>query len=149
MNRQIYQTKRIYLVAEMQKETALDVIRNAPIPIEVVVREKQTLRKNDQNALMWAGALKDIAEQAWIDGKQYSAEVWHEHFKREHLPEEYEEGIMKEGYKKWDYLPNGDRVLVGSTTDLLTKGFSIYLEKVYADGANLGVRFRAREYEYF
>lgn len=149
MNRPKYETKKLYLVAIMQRDTAIEVIKNAPIdpaePLEVIIRERTKTRLNEQNALMWAGALKDISTQAWVAGKQFSAEVWHEHFKREYLPEEYKEGITKDGYKKWDYLPNGDRVLVGSTTQLLTRGFSDYLEQIYAFGAGLGIKFSAIE----
>jgi hypothetical protein len=142
-----YKTRVIYLAGDMQKETAMLAIKNAPVdmamPLEVVIRPRQPLRKPDQNALMWSGPLKDIAEQAWVNGRTYSAEVWHEHFKRDFLPEEYIEGITKEGYRKWDISPSGDRVLVGSTKDLTKKGFSDYLEQVYAFGAGLGVQFSA------
>lgn len=145
MNRNKYQTRHIMLVGEMQKATAKHLIDNAPMdtqhPIECVIREAIKPRKLDQNSLMWAGALKDIAEQAWVNGRTYTAEVWHEHFKREHLPEQFEDGITKEGYIKWSILPNGDKVLIGSTTNLTVKGFSEYLEKVHADGANMGVLF--------
>lgn len=149
MNRPKYQTKHIMLVGEMQKETAKLMIDNAPMdaihPIEVVIREFSKPRKLDQQKLMWVGALKDISEQAWYQGKQFSADVWHETYKRLYLPEEYQEGITQEGYKKWDYLPSGERVLVGSTTKLTTKGFSEYLEQVYADGAGMGVKFHTIE----
>jgi hypothetical protein len=47
-------------------------------------------------------------------------------------------------WKKWDYTPNGDRILVGSTTDLTVKGFSQYLEQVHAFGSSLGVMFHVR-----
>ena len=149
MKRENFMTRSLLLVGSMQAETAIQVIRNAPLdpirPIEVLIREQPQKRKPDQNAAMWAGPLKDIAEQAWINGRRFSEDVWHEHFKREHLPEEFEEGITKEGYRKWDHTPKGERVLVGSTTDLLVKGFAIYLEKVIADGANMGVMFSAPE----
>jgi hypothetical protein len=145
MTRPKYQTRHIMLVGEMQKETAKILIDNAPMdavhPIEFVIREAVKPRKPDQNALMWTGPLKDIAEQAWWNGKQYTAEVWHETYKRLYLPEEEAEGITKAGYKKWDYMPNGERVLVGSTTQLTVKGFAIYMEQLYADGAKMGVRF--------
>lgn len=51
-------------------------------------------------------------------------------------------------YKKWDYMPNGERVLVGSTTDLSKYGFGQYLEQIYANGASLGVMFSADERMY-
>ena len=64
--------------------------------------------------------------------------------KSDFLPEEFEEGITKEGYRKWDYTSSGDRFLVGSTTDLTVKGFAIYLQQVEAFGANLGVMFNIK-----
>jgi len=145
MKRPQFITRTILLVGNMQAETAKQVISNAPIdpvkPLEIVIREQQKKRKQDQNALMWSGVLKDIAEQAWVNGRTYSAEVWHEWAKKEFLPEEYVEGLTKDGYKKYGFSPNGERVLVGSTTQLTVKGFSEYLEKLIAYGASLGVMF--------
>ena len=138
--------RKILLIGEQQVRLACNLIQNVPIdrdnPLEVVVREKQKVRKLDQNALMWVGPLKDIAEQAWVDGMQFSDIVWHEHFKRKYLPEEYDPELCKEGYRKWDYTPSGEKVLVGSTTQLTIKGFAQYMEQIYADGADLGVMFR-------
>lgn len=149
MTRPKYQTRHIMLIGDMQRSTAKILIDNAPMdvmhPIECVIREAIKPRKIDQQKLMWVGALKDISEQAWVSGRQYSADVWHEHFKREYLPETYIEGETQECYEKWAYLPNGERVLIGSTTKLTTKGFSKYLEQVYAFGAGLGVRFSTVE----
>lgn len=142
-----YETRKLYLANNMVRDTAIQLLQNAPIdplqPLEVIIREKAKTRGNDANALMWAGALKDISEQAWVDGRQYSAEVWHIFFKGKHLPESETEGMTREGYRKWDVTPSGERVLVGSTTQLTTKGFSEYLERIHADGANMGVLFRS------
>jgi hypothetical protein len=121
------------------------VLRNLPIdaekPLEVVFREEPKVRKPDANAAMWAGPLRDIATQGFIRGKQYSADCWHEFFKREYLPEEFDPEQCREGYRKWDHTPNGDRVLVGSTTQLTVKGFAIYMTQVEAFGAGIGVMF--------
>lgn len=148
MTRPRFLEKKVYLLGTMQRDIAKQIIDNCPLdkeqPLEVVIREKTRSRKLDQNALMWAGPLKDIAEQVWIDGKQFSDVVFHEHFKREHLPEEFDPELCKEGYRKWDVTPSGERVLVGSTGDLTVKGFSQYLEQVYAFGASHGVQFTAR-----
>lgn len=145
MSRPKYQTRHIMLVGEMQKSTAKILIDNAPMdavhPIEFVIREAVKPRKADQNALYWSGPLADIANQAWVQGRTFSAETWHEHFKREFLPESHIEGMTKEGYQKWDIAPSGERVLIGSTTDLTVRGFSEYLEQIYAYGASLGVKF--------
>lgn len=147
-----YQTRTILLTGQMQVETCLQAIKNAPIDpiksIEVAIREQVKTRKLTQNNLLWAGALNDIANQAWVNGRQFSADVWHEFMKRQFLPEEHIEGITKEGYRKWDYDPNGERILIGSTTQLTTGGFSDYLEQVYSYGANLGVLFTASRGEY-
>lgn len=140
-----FQTRRIVLLGDTQRQAVCALANNAPPGIEVVFREASKPRTADQNALMWAGALTDMEKQAWVAGRQYTAEVWHEHFKREYLPEEAEEGITKDGYRKWAYLPTGERVLVGSTTMLTKRGFSEYLEKIYAFGAGLGVQFGVNE----
>ena len=146
--RQKLQTSSIHLVGETQREAAVARVMNLPLdphePIEIVFREKQKIRKPDANALMWVGPLKDISEQAWVNGRQFSDEVWHEHFKREFLPEDDDpniEELAKDGYRKWDIGVTGERVLVGSTTELTRKGFSIYLQQVEAFGASLGVMF--------
>lgn len=80
-----------------------------------------------------------------VGRRTYDKEVWHEYFKREFLPEQSDGELTKEGYLKWAFLPNGDRVLKGSTTDLTVKGFARYLEQVYAFGAQHGVQFGERD----
>lgn len=147
-----FQLRTFRLVGIDQRDRLLALVGNLPIdtqkPLEVVIREEKKARKLDQNALYWAGPLRDIAEQAWVHGRQYSAEVFHEYFKREFLPDpdhsDFDDTNVKDGYRKWADMPNGMRVLVGSTTQLTVKGMSAYLEQVYAAGANLGVQFSER-----
>ncbi len=145
--RQKFQQRTFRLIGRQQVEGLLALVRNLPVdahkPLEVIIREEKKSRTMDQNALMWSGPLRDIAEQAWVEGRQYSAEVWHEFFKREFLPNASGEGT-KDGYQKWVDLPTGVTVLVGSTTQLTVRGMSDYLEQVYAYGASLGVQFGAR-----
>lgn len=153
MTREKFPTRTIRLVGEPQIKTALLLIPNLPVdpkkPLELVIREEVKARKITQNDLMWAGPLKDISEQAYVDRRRYSDVVWHEHFKEQYLPDEtspdFDPDFVKDHltYKKYDLTPAGKRVLVGSTTELSIKGFALYLEQVYADGANLGVQFRA------
>ena len=157
MKREKFQTRTIRLVGEQQVNTALALLPNLPIdakkPLELVIREEVKARKLDQNALMWVGPLKDISEQAYVEGRRFSDVVWHEHFKEQYLPDETQPGFDSElvkdpaKYKKYDVTPSGNYVLVGSTTELSIKGFAIYLEQVYADGANLGVQFSANPKE--
>lgn len=136
------------LIDDSTRQRIVNAVLNLPLdplrPLEIVVREEQKKRKPDQNALLWAGPLRDIAEQAFFDNKQYSAEVWANFFKRELLPEDYDPELCMEGYQKWDIDPGGERVLVGSTKQLTVKGFSQYLEAIYAFGAHRGVQFSAR-----
>lgn len=145
MKREKYPTKTIVLIGSMQKDTARILLEQAPIdmhkPLELVIREQQKARKLDQNALMWVSQLADISAQAYVNGRTFSAEVWHEFFKREYLPEEYDHELCNEGYRKWDYAPDGERVLIGSTKELTIKGFAQYLTQIEAHGASLGVMF--------
>ncbi len=89
--------------------------------------------------------MTDIANQAYIQGRRYSAEVLHEFCKREFLPEEFDPELCLDGYVKWAYDPLGNRILIGSTTQLTVKGYSQYLEAVFAFGGNLGVQFSSKE----
>ena len=147
--RQPYPTAQILLRGELQRNTALAKISQAPLdeerPLEFILREWSKPRKKSQNDLMWASQLKDISEQAYVEGRTYSPEVWHELFKREFLPNEYDPELTKDGYRKWDTDPKGFPILVGSTTQLTVKGFAQYLTQIEAYGANLGVIFGVRE----
>ncbi len=145
-----FPTRKIRLLTQVQRDTAVAALLNAPLdsakPLEFLLREEVRARKPDQNALYWAGPLRDIAAQGYVGGRTYTAEVWHEHFKREFLPESYDPELCKrEDYRKWDYTPGGERILVGSTTDLTVRGFSLYLTQVEAYAATeLGVVFHVR-----
>jgi len=96
----------------------------------------------EQRALMWI-RIGEIAVQAWVGGRQYTAETWHIQFKREFLPEE--DGPSKrcrKNYRKWDFTPDGERILAGSTEGLTMFGKAEYLTQVMAYGASeLGVHF--------
>lgn len=148
MTRPKFKTRKILMRGETQVATLLALVPNLPLdpenPIEVVIREQVKVRTLPQQARMWIGPLADIEKQAWLLGRQFSAEAWHEHFKAQFLPEAYDEELTKEGYVKWDIDPAGNRVLIGSTTQLTKKGFAQYLEQVYAAGAGLGVQFGER-----
>lgn len=144
-----FTTRRLVLVGDSQRDAAITLLQNVPLGLEVLIREPVKVRSPDQNALMWTGPLRDISEQAYVGGRRYSAEVWHESLKRDYLPEDDAPDLcelVKDPltWRKWDMTPNGERVLIGSTTQLTKKGFSMYLEQVEAYGAMLGVQFSAR-----
>ena len=143
-----FSSRTIVLVDEQRRSLALAMVQNAPIGIEIVAREVVKARKPDQNARMWRGPLRDMEESAWFNGRQYSADVWHEYMKREYLPEDDDVDLARKvkdvsKWHKWAYTPKGDRILVGSTTQLTVRGFAEYMEAIYAFGAGLGVMFSA------
>lgn len=147
MKRQAFNERKLYLVGQVQRDTLLALIPNLPLdserPLEVVIRERVKARKLSQQALLFAGPMRDISEQAWFEGRQFSVEVLHDFCKRQFLPEDFDPELCKEGYVKWDIDPLGERILVGSTTELTVRGYSDYIEQVYAFGASLGVEFHA------
>lgn len=85
-------------------------------------------RTKPQNRRYWGkGVLAQIAEQAVVGGRLYSAEVWHEQFKRQFI------GVME--------LPDGS-VQGMSSTELSTAEFSDFCTQVEAHAAQeLGVTF--------
>lgn len=71
-----------------------------------------------QNKRYWGnGILSQISKQATVNGRLFSAETWHEQFKRMFI------GVIE--------LPNGD-VIGKSSTDLDTQEFSEFSDKVEA-----------------
>lgn len=89
-----------------------------------------SLRKRTpkQNRRYWGrGVLAQIAEQATVGGKLYSAETWHEVFKRQFI------GV--------DELPNGE-VIGKSSKTLTTAEFCNFCDQVEAFACtDLGVVF--------
>jgi len=140
-----FETRTIFLRSQVQRDTLLALIPNLPLdvakPLMVTIETFKEKRKLDANAAYWAGPLRDISQQAWLDGRQFSPEVLHEYFKEQFLPEEYIEDECLKGYRKWEFDPAGNRKLVGTSTMLTKKGFAIFMEQVTAFGASLGVQF--------
>jgi hypothetical protein len=85
-------------------------------------------RTKPQNARYWGGGvLTQIASQVTANGKLFSAETWHEQFKRQFI------GVIE--------LPDGS-VQGMSSTDLNTAEFSEFCTKVEAYACtDLGVTF--------
>lgn len=92
-------------------------------PVAVMVSEHKARRSSPQNRLYWA-VLREIAEDVWIDGKQYSDNAWHEHFKRQFI------GIEE--------LPGGASAGI-SAASLSVPEFTAYLERVMQFAAEHGV----------
>jgi hypothetical protein len=85
-------------------------------------------RTKPQNRRYWGrGVLAQIAEQATVGGKRFSAETWHEQFKRQFI------GVIE--------LPSGE-VIGKSSTGLSTAEFCAFSDRVEAFAAvDLGVTF--------
>lgn len=100
-------------------------------PLRIILTSEERKRNNQANRFYWGAVLRNIAEQAWVNGQQFSAEVWHEHYAR------------KFGVCEDVTLPNGEVIVRRkSTTDMSEKEFSEYTTRVQADAAsNLGVEF--------
>lgn len=99
-------------------------------PLRVIVTEDEKKRTTQANAFYWGAVLTAIAEQVWIDGKQYGKDVWHEHFAGRHLP--HTEIVT----------PFGEIISRRkSTTELTVSEFSDYLHRVQSDAVGMGVIF--------
>lgn len=106
-------------------------------PLKFVGSVHRDKRSDKSNRYMWAAVLKPVSEQAQHNGKRYSEDKWHEAFKEAFLPE-----VCAAGIDKWEYLPNGSRRLLMSTTDLDEAEMHEYLQAVQAHAAaELGVVF--------
>lgn len=100
-------------------------------PLRVIVTAEEAPRHAQQNRFYFGAVLKAISEQAWIDGRQFSKDAWHEYFAhRFGISEELE-------------LPSGEIILRRKSTTQMTVGeFSEYLNQIQAyAAAELGVEF--------
>lgn len=100
-------------------------------PLRVIVTSDEKKRNAEQNRFYWGVALRDISEQAWIDGKQFDKDAWHEYFSR------------KFGVCEDLTLPDGEIITRRKSTTQMNVGeFSTYVNQVQAWAANhLGVEF--------
>ena len=134
----------ITLHAESQRESCRRIIDNLPLDgsMQVVIRPYVKPGSQAQRGAYWAVRLAEIADQAWLDGRQYPAPVWHEYLKQRFLPDYHDDEITLPGYVKWMEMPGGELKMVGSTEKLTAKGRSEYIGWVEAFCAlELGVRF--------
>ena len=83
-------------------------------PLQIVVTEYRKARSSEQNRRSWA-LLNQISAEAWIDGKQFSADAWHEYAKRKFI------GVEE--------TPGGGSVGI-STTTLSVQDFATYMTRV-------------------
>ncbi|WKN20836.1 recombination protein NinB [Azotobacter vinelandii] len=98
------------------------LMRDAGTGYELVLRPLKSKRSVDQNRRYHA-MLRDLAAIAWLDGRQYSKEAWHEWAKQEFIG--------------WEDLPGGGRKGI-STTKLSIEEFGDYMTRVEQWAAEQG-----------
>lgn len=111
---------------------------NAPVfadkgePLRLIVTAEERQRNAQQNRFYFGAVLKQVSEQAWVEGKQYDKDTWHEYFARKY-------GILDELT-----LPDGEIITRRKSTTQMSVGeFSEYLNQVQAyAGETLGVEFQ-------
>lgn len=101
-------------------------------PLRVIVTEDEKKRNNEQNKRLWKAVYEQIAAQTWVNGRQFSKDVWHEWFADKHMP------------KVEFVMPDGEiRSRRKSTSELTVSEFSEYMNTVEAEAATeLGVEFQ-------
>lgn len=100
-------------------------------PLRVVITAEDRKRTLEQNAHYWGHVLTTIAETVWIDGKQFSTDVWHEQLAEMFCP------------RIEITLPNGKLFTRRKSTSEMGVGeFSEYVQKVQVYAASeLGAEF--------
>lgn len=141
-NRAPFSPRPFRLADESVKARAIAALQNAPIdplrPLLVKISEEPKKRSNPQNSLYWA-LLGDIAEQAWLDNRSYTSDIWHEFARRQIMPETITlaDGTVR---SKWEEMPDGTATVI-STTLLSKESFADYITAVEAFGNSQGVHF--------
>ena len=91
--------------------------------LQIIIATKKSKRTLEQNKLLWA-VYTELAEQAFVDGKRFHPEVWHEYCK----------GLFIGFNEK--LLPDGKLVRQPiSTTTLNTEEMTDYINRIMAYGA--------------
>lgn len=94
-------------------------------PLRVIFTTDERTRNNEQNKRLWGYLYKNIAEQAWVNGQQFDADVWHEWYARKF-------GVLEE-----ITLPDGEIVTRRkSTRDMTVSEFSTFMQRIEADAAS-------------
>lgn len=113
------------LVKELVREHAKACIdRGAPLRVIFTTEERR--RTPEQNARYWSGAvLGAIAEQVFVEGRQFTEEVWHEELAQRFCP------------RIEVTLPSGEIFTRRkSTSEMSVKEFAEYVQKVEAYAAS-------------
>lgn len=130
-----------HAAAQLAYAQARTIIDNGR-PACIEVHEHDDDRSLQQNRFYWGACLRDISEQAKIEGQRYTVDAWHELFRRQFLGYEIEK-VRVAGRKR----PVVNRRL-RSTAKLKVKAFSAYLDELQAFAATeLGVQFTVARWQ--
>lgn len=92
--------------------------------LQITVALKKSRRTIEQNKRLWA-LYGELSQNAWVNGQQFSPDIWHEYLKGYFL-----------GYNE-TVLPNGEVLKTPiSTTTLNTAEMTDYQNKIQAYGAS-------------
>lgn len=69
--------------------------------LEISIRPYKSKRSTEQNRRLWK-IYQTLAEQAWVSGKRFSQDAWHEYCKRQFIGSEE--------------LPDGSQIGISTTT---------------------------------
>ena len=109
------------VLAFIKSNAAACAERGEPLRLIVTVDERR--RNVEQNKKLHA-MLKEIAENAWWEGRQYPMEFWKEYYRRRFL--------LKDEFQ----TPEGEIVQTyWSTSDLSVKKFSEFIESIHMEAA--------------
>jgi len=84
--------------------------------LEITIRPHKSKRSTEQNRRLWK-IYQTLAEQAWVSGKQFSQDAWHEYCKRQFIG--------------CEELPDGSQIGI-STTTLNTGEMTDYQNRIQA-----------------
>lgn len=100
-------------------------------PIRLIVTTEERRRTIEANAHYWGYVLRTIAEQAWVNDQQFTADTWHEYYANLYCP------------KVEVVLPTGEIFSRRkSTSEMSQKEFADYVTRVQANAAQeRGVEF--------
>ena len=84
--------------------------------LEISIRPYKSKRSTKQNRRLWK-IYQTLAEQAWVSGKRFSQDAWHEYCKRQFIGSEE--------------LPDGSQIGI-STTTLNTGEMTDYQNRIQA-----------------
>lgn len=117
----IIENDKVWECAKVFIESNRKMLAELNTPIRLTVSTKEEKRRERQNRYYFGIVLKSIEEQAWVSGKRFTKDAWHEL-----LANQFGEFVEIE-------LPDGNNILKRlSTTEMSVKRFAKYITEVTA-----------------